>query len=316
MLSFPQDPMLARPVERLPEPASMPGGCVYEPKFDGYRVLLFVTDDGCRVQSRNGHDLTDAFQDIATHAEEEIPAGVVLDGELVVWGGDALDFTALQRRLATRKPGANTASMVAFDVLYASGTDLRTKPLRARRKILDLLLAGVEPPIQITPQTTDAALASEWLDDYASTSVGIEGLVIKGLNTTYDGGRRGWSKLRIRDTVEVVVGAVSGSLSAPERLVVGLPEPGGSFSPAGSTLPLTKRQQDTLAAFILPADDTHPWPTDMTSTARWGGTKDALTLVSPMVVEVSADTSFENGRWRHPLRLVRARPDLCVDEIT
>ena len=101
MLSFPQEPMLAKPVRQLPPADAMPGGCVYEPKYDGYRALLFVDDVGCRIQSRRGNDITASFPDIAAAADDLIPAGSVVDGELVVWEGGRLEFVELQRRLSS-----------------------------------------------------------------------------------------------------------------------------------------------------------------------------------------------------------------------
>lgn len=318
MLTFPQEPMLARAVATLPTGTSLHGGSAYEPKFDGYRAILFVDDDGCRVQSRRGHDITPAFQDVAAAAAEQLPAGVVVDGELVVWGAGTLDFAALQRRVARgttdrRRP----ASFVAFDLLSAESGDLRALPLRIRRQALELVLDGVAPPLQLAPQTTEVAVAREWLADYADSSVGIEGLVIKSLELPYQSGRRGWLKLRIRDTVEVVVGAVAGALEAPSHLVIGLFDDTGDLVVAGTTSVLSTRQQAELTPHLHPAEPGHPWRSDMTSTAQWG-TKDTTPVqrVRPsLVVEVSADTSLQHGRWRHPTSFVRSRPDLAPREI-
>ena len=93
-VSFPQAVMLARAAERPPEGRALRGGVVYEPKWDGYRALVFVTDNGVRIQSRRGAELTRAFPDVAAAARRQVPAGIVLDGELVVWGRDGLDFGA------------------------------------------------------------------------------------------------------------------------------------------------------------------------------------------------------------------------------
>jgi ATP-dependent DNA ligase len=135
VLAFPQDPMLARHVAALPTTGALRGGCVYEPKFDGYRALLFVTDEGCRVQSRRGHDITDAFQDVADAAAQRLPEGLVLDGELVVWVDGGLDFGELQRRVGhgrNRRLKQRPASFVAFDVLAAGGNDVRSAALTVR----------------------------------------------------------------------------------------------------------------------------------------------------------------------------------------
>lgn len=317
MLPFPQEPMLARAVATLPTGTGLHGGSAYEPKFDGYRALLFVDDDGCRVQSRRGHDITPAFQDVAAAATEQLPAGLVLDGELVVWGTGSLDFAALQRRVARgttdrRRP----ASFVAFDLLSAESDDLRRLPLRTRRQALEVVLDGVAPPIQLTPQTTELTTAREWLADYADSPVGIEGLVVKPLDLPYQSGRRGWLKVRIRDTVEVVVGAVGGSLDAPSHLVLGLFDDTGELVVTGTTSVLSTRQQAELVPHLHPADAAHPWPAGVLSSTQWGPKDAAPVRVRPsLVVEVSADTSLQQGRWRHPTSFVRSRPDLSPREI-
>jgi ATP-dependent DNA ligase len=323
MLPFPQDPMLARPVDVLPEPHAMAGGCVYEPKFDGYRALLFVTADGCRVQSRRGHDMTEAFSDIAEAAAEALPDGVVVDGELVVWGRDALDFNELQRRfssgrskgpVAARRP----ASFVAFDLLAAEGVDVRQQPLSLRRALLETLLDGVPPPLQLVPQTDDADEARDWLAEYAENPVGIEGVVVKGSASRYLPGRREWAKLRLRDTVEAVVAGVTGALSSPDRLVLGVVDQHGELTFAGTTTELDRDQRAEVASLVeaVADDQSHPWAEDDLDRGRWGRAARApVHLVRPtLVVEVSTDSSVDRGRWRHPVAFVRSRPDLTPAE--
>lgn len=317
MLSFGQEPMLARPVERLPDASAWPGGVAYEPKFDGYRALLFVDRGTCRVQSRRGHDITDAFSDIASAGAAQLLDGFVVDGELVVWGDDALDFSELQRRLASRKRLARKpASFVAFDVLAVSGSDVRSWKLRQRREALELLFQDCTPPLELAPQTYDKQDAEQWLRDYAASSVGIEGLVIKGLDTTYAPGKRDWLKLRIRDTVEVVVGAVTGSVSAPERLVLGLYRD-GDLEVVGSTGELNLQQQKSVRPLLAPAAPSHPWPDELSEgrLGHYGKRRVSITKVEPsLVVEVSADSAFDHGRWRHVTQFVRPRPDLAPAE--
>jgi ATP-dependent DNA ligase len=173
--------MLARSAERLPRGRALRGGCVYEPKWDGYRALAFVTEDGARVQSRRGADLTRAFPDIASAARRRLPPGVVLDGELVVWGREGLDFGALHQRMTSTKVRAAElavaapATFMAFDLLAVDGLDIRERPLWERRALLERLLAGVRPPLQLTPQTDDLALAEQWMEDYGLAPVGVEG---------------------------------------------------------------------------------------------------------------------------------------------
>ena len=325
VLRFPQDPMLVKSVKTLPTGDALRGGCVYEPKFDGYRGLLFITDDGCRVQSRRGHDITAAFSDVAQVAADALPAGVILDGELVVWGSGALDFGELQRRLAAGRSRKSVksrppASFVAFDVLEAAGTDLRSQPLHVRRAALEMLLDDARPPLQLVPQTVDVDEAREWLTQYTDNPVGIEGVVVKGRSTRYAPGKREWLKVRIRDTVEAIVAGVIGPLSAPERLILARFGEGGGLDFAGTTTELNTRQRAEIGQLLEePTDeDPHPWPIEdaQRGVGRWGSTdRTPFLLVRPsLVVEISADTAIDGLRWRHATTFVRTRPDLAPAE--
>src|SRR5215203_4747975 len=133
---------------------------------------------------------------------------------------------------------------MAFDLLEGPEGSLLTLPLHERRAALEDAFAHAGPPLQMTPYTTETAVARAWLQQYAETRVGIEGLVVKGAGSRYEPGRRGWLKLRIRDTYDVVVGAVTGSMSAPERLVVGYYDTDGQLVVAGSTRALTRTEAD------------------------------------------------------------------------
>jgi ATP-dependent DNA ligase len=319
MVPFPQDPMLARHVASLPQPAALPGGCVYEPKLDGYRALLFVGDDGCRVQSRRGHDITEEFSDVAQGAAEQLPAGLVLDGELIVWVRGAMDFGELQRRLARagkQRIGQPAASFVAFDVLAVADHDVRSSPLHVRRQLLEAAMDGTTSPLQLCPQTADPVVAHEWMTDHAASENGMEGLVVKGRDTTYRNGAREWLKYRVRDTVEVVVGAVSGTIDAPGHLVFGLPDAEGDLQFAGTTTELSPRQRSDVAALVRAAPSPHEWLPDTTAN-RWSGAakRDLFSVQETLVIEVSVDTSLQDGRWRHPAKLVRTRPDLTAAEV-
>jgi ATP-dependent DNA ligase len=314
--------MLARPAGALPQPAALPGGCQYEPKWDGYRALLFRRSDGCHVQSRNGKDLTAAFPDIAAAGVEQLSVGEVLDGELVVWSGSKLDFTALQRRVISPTRAASLAaqapaSFLAFDLLADAEFDLRADPLARRRSQLERVLAESRPPLQLTPYTTDRSQAKEWMDDWAAAGVGIEGLVVKGRGQSYLPGRRDWVKVRIRDTAEALVGALVGTLDRPERVVLGLPSDQGLLV-AGGTSPLNDAQRAELVPLLRAPVGPHPWPSEISRgrTGGFTGGKIAVTLVEPdVVIEISADTAFEHGKWRHLTQYVRARPDLDADDV-
>lgn len=323
MLDLPIEPMLASPTRIVPESGALRGGALYQPKFDGFRALVFVTEGGVRVQSRGGHDITASFPDIAGAVAAQVPPGVVLDGELVIWGDGRLDFEALQTRLGAKRKAPvlaleRPASLMVFDVLMVAGTPVLRLPLTDRRVLLEEVLKGATPPVQLVPSTTDVTVARRWLADYASAlGVGVEGLVIKAGADPYLPGKRGWLKYRIRETHEMVVGAVLGSPRAPVRLVVGYynPERSGSrLRVAGATMAFAdKGLAAQVGGLLVAASGGHPWPEEMPASwlGRWGGPVHRVWRVNPtLVVEVSADTAFEYGRWRHLVRFVRTRQDL------
>jgi ATP-dependent DNA ligase len=309
--------MLAKPAATLPAGAALPGGTVYEPKWDGYRAILERTSAGCRVWSRNGADLATGFREIVEAAREQLEPGTVIDGELVVWRDGRLDFGALATRLAyrgRRRPPGNLppVSLLAFDVLAAGDIDVRAKPLRDRRAVLEQLAGSWRPPLQLTPQTADPAEAQRWLEDYTAVDVGVEGLVAKGAGQRYLPGQRGWVKVRIRNTREATVGAVIGSVERPARLILGLVDDAGTLRVAGATHPLSPRESAEVAAVLVGIDD-HPWPAELSTRqlGRFSREPVAITRVAPtVVVEVEADTAFEHGRWRHLTRYRRLRLDL------
>ena len=319
-LSGPVAVELAKPVRLIPPPSALPGGCLYEPKWDGYRLVVVRTGSSTRVWSKQGRDLTDRFPDVVAAAVAQIPAGTVVDGEVVIWNGSRLDFGLLQQRMVTR-PGriaalaaAHPASYVAFDLLASGGVDLRTWKLGRRRATLEDLAARWAPPLQVSPATTDPAEARTWFDDYRPA--GIEGLVAKGVGTRYAPGRREWLKVKSWESTEVLAGGVIGPIGAPSQLVAGRYRD-GELVVVGRTSPLDPRQAAELAAVLSPASGTHPWP-ERIGTGRFGGGRlsVALTRVEPsVVVEVSADAALQAGVFRHPLRFVRVRHDLRPDDL-
>jgi ATP-dependent DNA ligase len=209
--------MLARAVTALPAASALRAGVLYEHKWDGYRVVAFTTARPS-LQSRRGADLTAAFPEIGD-AVGALP-DAVLDGELVIWGDGGLDFPALLQRMASKGAharqlaGFRPANYVIFDVLAHDGADLRSTPLRDRRRRLERLLDGVGPPLMLSPATKDRSPAQEWLERYAAAHVGIEGIAAKGLHP-YRGGSRDWLKFRYRDTVDVIFGAITEPSPSP-----------------------------------------------------------------------------------------------------
>jgi ATP-dependent DNA ligase len=311
---------LARLEERLPGAHALPGGSRYEPKWDGYRLVVVRNGPDVSLWSRNGNDLTDRFPDIAAATATQVPPGTVLDGEVVIWDGARLSFDLLQARMATsaaraaRLARAHPASYVAFDVLAHEGTDQRRRTWSARRHVLETIAVEWFPPMQLSPVTSDPEQAQGWMRDLRPA--GVEGVVVKGARTRYAAGRRDWVKVKERETREVVVGGVIGPLHRPEALVAGL-YAGPELVIVGRSTALSDAQSRSLGALLQPPEGPHPWP-DEVSPGHFGSgrRKIPLTKAEPRVVaEVTADTALQAGRFRHPLRYVRPRADLEPDDL-
>ncbi|MFA1544394.1 ATP-dependent DNA ligase [Actinomadura monticuli] len=323
----PVKPMLATTVDRVPPPQSCPGGCRYEPKFDGFRAVAIVDEAGAvHLSSRRRVRFNDAFPEVVTAVRERVPPGTVVDGEIVRWGPDGrLDFGALQRRhVAGRRRGelarAEPCHYVVFDVLESDGADLRPEPLRERRLVLEALL-GDEPPgalVVVTPQTPDVEEARIWFDALAGQ--GIEGLVVKDADGPYLEGRRRWWKVKRRVTAEAVVGGVTGTRQAPESLILGRYDAEGRLRVVARTTPLAPAARTGLAAVLHHAGPDHPWPPELPAGFAGGpyGAHPPIRYVRTepeAVVEFSGDAAVEGGRWRHAVRYVRLRTDLSPAQV-
>ncbi|MGY1724002.1 ATP-dependent DNA ligase [Blastococcus sp. SYSU DS0533] len=319
-LSGPVAVELAKPVRSIPGPATLSGGCRYEPKWDGYRLVVVRDRSATRLWSKQGRDLTDRFPDVAAAALAQVPPGTVVDGEVVIWHDDRLDFGLLQQRMVASagriaaQVSTAPASYVAFDLLAAGGEDLRGRTFTRRRATLEELAARWAPPMQLSPVTADPAEARQWFEDFRPA--GVEGLVVKGAASRYAPGRREWLKVKSWETTEVLAGGVIGPLERPSQLVAGRYRD-GELVVVGRSSPLSPAQSAELAAVLRPAGPDHPWP-ERIGTGRFGGGRLAvpLTRVEPTaVVEVSADAALQAGVFRHPLRFVRVRPDLRPEDV-
>lgn len=316
-VALPPVAALATSSEQIPEPGAMAGGCAYEPKWDGFRFLVATDERGrARAWSRQGNRLDARFVDVLDAVTDQVPAGVVLDGEVVVWREGRLDFSALLRR---RDPAVDPATFLVFDVLAVEGRDVRQRPWQERRALLETMADSWSPPIQLTPVTYDVAVAREWFDDWRT--VGVEGLVVKARAGRYEAGRRAWVKVKSRETTEVVIGAVTGPREAPETIVGGRFDAAGVLRIVGRSTPLGRVSSTAVAAAVRsyahPFDDgAHPWPPRIRS-GVWGlDEKVSIHRVHPtLVAEVSADAALDAGRFRHAFRFVRVRPDLDVTDV-
>ncbi|MFF1481439.1 ATP-dependent DNA ligase [Streptomyces sp. NPDC058301] len=325
VLGPPVEPMLAQARETLPGPKALSGGLVFEAKFDGYRALLFTPSrpgGPVLLQTRRGSLLQRNFPDLV-RAAEQLPAGLVLDGELVVWVQGRFSFEVLQRRAvaghrtAAQLADAFPAHYIAFDVLQSGGEEILALPYERRRAVLEALFAdrGLTAPWTLCPSTTDPAVAQEWLTAWTDVQ-GVEGLVIKGRSQRYLPGERRWLKVRRRHTTEAVIGAVIGTLNRPQVLVLGRYDDGGRLRAVGRTVPLGPESARQVAGQLRRAAADHPW-TGVRFASAWNS-REALdvTLVAPeAVAEVDADLSMDRGTWRHPLRFARVRLDVTVSDV-
>lgn len=286
------------------------------------RVSIFATAGGVSLWSRQGKDLTRYFPDLADAVASQIPFGCVLDGEAVIWAGDRLDFDALQHRLVASKTALpalvreRPVSFAAFDLLAVAGHDIRDEPFAQRRELLEHLAANWEPPLNLSPTTSDRAQALRWFGELHHA--GLEGLVAKGAAQSYQGGIRQWVKVKRREVTDVVCAAVIGPIDRPDYVVAGLPVHDG-LRIVGRSTSLTAKAARDLALHLRPPSGAHPWPEVITETALNRFSKDkgpvTLTLVEPLVVEISADVAWSGNAFRHAFRYLRPRPELNPQDV-
>lgn len=310
--------MLAAPLHEF----GLPKGWVAEPKWDGFRAFLACPADGhVRLLSRHGTELADRFPEIVA-ATAALPAGVLLDGELVVWDGGRLAFEQLTGRLTLpaaavpRAAAEKPAHFVAFDLLHSGSHDYASRPYTERRDALERLFAerALQAPWTLCPMTALVDVAREWL---TWTSVGMEGIVVKNPTQRYLPGTRAWRKYRVRNSAEAVIGAVTGTLADPGGVLVGRFDAAGRLRYSGRSTPLGRDRRDELAETLSPGGAGHPWA-GHTFTSGWGSREPlATTLVAPrLVAEIETDVARDAaGRWRHPVRLLRLRTDLAPEDV-
>ncbi|MGW0881349.1 ATP-dependent DNA ligase [Streptomyces sp. NPDC002671] len=318
MIELPAEPMLATPVETF----AIPLNWFAEPKWDGFRAFAARAADGSSVlRSRRGGELAAAFPEI-TDAIGRLDCSVVFDGELVVWEETRLAFERLTQRLHRRGAAAQRAAAVwpahyvAFDLLHLDGRSLLERPYVERRCALEDLFRreGLSAPWTLCPSTNDAEVARGWL---AWSAAGVEGCVFKDGGESYRPGARSWRKFRVRDTLEMVVGAVTGAPRRPGILLLGRHDSEGRLRYLGRTSALPAAQARSAGGFLRPVQTDHPWA-GRSFSASWGSQqKLKVSLVVPeTVVEVSADISRDaRGRLRHPVRFVRVRADMAVADV-
>ena len=316
--------MLAKLADEVPS-----GDFFYEPKWDGFRAIIFRGTSDVFIQSRDLRPLDRYFPELHEAAAAQLPAGSVVDGEIVIARGDVLDFDALQMRLhpaASRvaKLSAETpAGFVGFDLLAANGRDLRGMPQLERRAALEHVLDGAGPSIHLTPVTRDREVAVDWLARFEGA--GLDGVIAKPLDLHYQPGKRAMLKIKHVRTADCVVGGFRWHKSGRDRvgsLLLGLYDHKGTLHHVGITSAFTmaarKALVDELAPFRVRALEGHPWrgwaEADGSrmpgGQSRWSAGKDLSwePLRIERVVEVKYD-HLQGDRFRHATIFLRWRPD-------
>ena len=320
-------PMLAKLADSVPAG----DGFLFEPKWDGFRALVFRESRSLFIQSRDLRPLDRYFPDLHEALLRVLPPGCVLDGEIVIATPGGLDFDALQLRLhpaASRvaKLAAETpASFIAFDALAAGGRSLMARPQSERRIALEELMAPVEPPAHLTPMTRDRAVALEWLDRFEGAR--LDGVIAKPAGLAYQPGKRSMIKVKHARTADCVVAGFrwyKSGRDAVGSLLLGLYDDSGVLQHVGvtSSFTMTTRRQlvHALASLRAGALENHPWrnwaqagdeATRMPGgPSRWSADKDLSwePLRPEKVCEVKYD-HLQGNRFRHAAIFLRWRPD-------
>jgi ATP-dependent DNA ligase len=321
----PVPPMLAKPVPAIPD-----GDYIYEPKWDGFRSIIFRDGDEVEIGSRNERPMTRYFPELAAAFVALLPKRCVIDGEIVIPAGGRLDFDALQLRihpaasrvklLAAQTP----AHFVAFDLLALDDTDYTSHPFAERRAVLERALAATAPPVHLTPATRDKAVAEQWFGQFEGA--GLDGLIAKSPDVRYEPDKRVMLKIKHERTADCVVAGYRPHKSGDDAigsLLLGLYREDSGLASVGviGAFPMATRR--SLRAELEPlvtTFDSHPWnwaeAAQSTRTpqssqySRWNAGKDLsfIPLRPERVVEVRYD-HMEGPRFRHTAQFVRWRPD-------
>jgi ATP-dependent DNA ligase len=319
-------PMLAKLADELPA-----GDYLYEPKWDGFRAIVFRGKDQVYIQSRDSRPLDRYFPELHDALLERLPESCVVDGEIVIASSDGLDFDALQLRLhpaASRvaKLAKETPSaFVAFDLLASGKRSLMELPQEERRTALEQLLRKVKPPVYLTPVTRDRAVALDWLTRFEGA--GLDGVIAKPSIETYQPGKRAMIKVKHARTADCVVAGFRWHKSGKDvvgSLLLGLYDDSGVLQHVGVTSSFTMAKRKELAKELAPlrknAMENHPWRDWAGAGAesnrmpgaqsRWSAGKDLSwePLRPERVCEVKYD-HMQGDRFRHAAHFMRWRPD-------
>jgi ATP-dependent DNA ligase len=323
----PVEPMLAKLADKLPPE----GDYLYEPKWDGFRALVFRGGDEVFIQSRDSRPLDRYFPELHEALLDALPKGCVLDGEIVIATAQGLDFDALQLRLhpaesrVAKLAKATPSSFVAFDALAVGGRKLMSEPQTVRRAALEKLLAKAKRPVYLTPMTRERSQAEHWLEHFEGA--GLDGVIAKSAALTYQPGKRAMLKVKHARTAECVVAGFRWYKSGKDAvgsLLLGLYDDQGVLQHVGVTSSFTMAMRTQLVKELAPlrkdAIKDHPWRewagADAESSrmpgshSRWSAGKDLSwePLRIERVCEVKYD-HLQGDRFRHAAIFLRWRPD-------
>jgi ATP-dependent DNA ligase len=324
----PVAPMLAKPVPKIPD-----GPYSFEPKWDGFRSIIFRDRDEVEIGSRNERPMTRYFPELAEAVLAQFPARCVIDGEIVIpdAAGRRLDFEALLQRIHPAASRVNLlaeqtpAHFVAFDLLALDDTDLCGEPFEQRRAALERVLGQARPPLHLTPATVDRDLAGRWFGQFEGA--GLDGLIAKPLDGSYEPDKRTMFKVKHERTADCVVAGYRVHKSGPDAigsLLLGLYSAEGRLASVGvvGALPMAMRKElFTELQPLVTTFEGHPWNWAAAAGAavrnprssehsRWNANKDLsfVPLRPERVLEVRYD-HMEGTRFRHTTQFVRWRPD-------
>jgi ATP-dependent DNA ligase len=321
----PVAPMLAKSVAQIPS-----GDLSFEPKWDGFRSIIFRDGDEVEIGSRNGKPMTRYFPEVVQAVKDNLPERCVVDGEIIVVVGERLEFEVLQQRIhpavsrVTRLSQETPARFVAFDLLAEGDEDHTGRPFEERRRLLEQALAHAAAPVHLTPATTDHDLAEQWFEQFEGA--GLDGVVAKPLVGTYQPDKRTMFKIKHARTADCVVAGYRAHKNDDQSigsLLLGLYTDEGVLMSVGviGAFPAARRRElfAELQPLVTTFDD-HPWAwaNEETGTvtprnaegSRWSVGKDlSFTPLRPdLVVEVRYE-HMEGARFRHTAQFNRWRPD-------
>jgi len=317
------EPMLAKLTDTIPLPDRVAGGLSYEPKWDGFRGIVYFDGAEVEIGSRGSKLLTRYFPELVEMFRAQLTSPCILDGEIVVRSGKAgaerLDWELLSQRIhpaatrVTKLAQETPASFVAFDLLSLDGASLLDTPFGERRAALEKLLSTAKAPLHLTQTSIDPAVAQRWLEEFEGA--GLDGVVAKPLAAPYGPGKRSMFKTKHDRTADVVLLGyrIHKSGSGVGSLLLGLYDENGELKNVGGVSAFSDARRLELVEELAPLvrrDASGEIVTGATDRSRFSGNKDVsfVALEPTRVLEVKYD-QMEGSRFRHTVQFVRWRPD-------